>query len=56
MAYNNRLNQDGEGLPGLESLGALKEMVDTLVAKVDYLDRRLGKAEARLEEFAAKQD
>jgi hypothetical protein len=56
MAYNNRLNQDGEVLPVLESLGALEEMVDALVAKVDYLDGRLGKAEARLEEITAEQD
>ena len=56
MEDNNRPNQDGEVLPALESLGALEDMVDALVAKVDYLDKRLGKAEARLEEIAAEQD
>ena len=49
-------NQGGEVLPALESLGALEDMVDALVAKVDYLDKRLGKAEVRLEEIAAEQD
>jgi hypothetical protein len=31
-------------------------MVGALVAKVDYVDRRIGKAEARLEEIVAEQD
>ena len=56
MEDNNRLNQEGEVTPALEPLRALEDMVDALDAKVDYLDKRLGKAEARLEEIVTKQD
>jgi hypothetical protein len=56
MECNNRLNQDGEVVPALEALDALEDMVDALVAKVESLDRRIGKAETRLEEIVAEQD
>jgi hypothetical protein len=55
MEDNNRLNQDGDVVLALEALGALEDMVDTLDAKVDSLDWRIGKAEARLEEIVAEQ-
>ena len=56
MENNNRLNQDDEVVvPALEALGALEDMVNTLDAKVDSLDRRIGKAEALLEEIVAEQ-
>ena len=55
MEDNNRLNQDSDVVLALEALGALEDMVDALVAKVDSLDWRIGKAEARLEEIVAEQ-
>jgi hypothetical protein len=55
MENKNRLNQDAEVVPALEALDALEEMANALDAKVDYLDRRIGKAEARLEEIGAEQ-
>jgi len=56
MENNSRPNQDNEVVPALEALDALEEMVDALNAKVDYLDGRIGKAEALLEEIVAEQD
>ena len=56
MEDNNWLNLEGELDAALEAMGALEEMVDALVAKADYLDRRIGKAEARLEEAIAEQN
>ena len=56
MECNNRQNQEGGVVSALEALGALEDMVNTLDAKVDYLDSRLSRAETRLEEIAAEQD
>jgi hypothetical protein len=56
MENNCRLNQDNEVVPALEALYALEDMVNTLDAKIDYLDSRLSRAETRLEEIAAEQD
>ncbi len=56
MENKNRLNQDAEVVPALEALDALEEMANALDAKVDYLDRRIGKAETRLEEIVAEQN
>jgi hypothetical protein len=53
---NNLLKQDYLVVPTLEALDAVEDMVNALDAKVDYLDRRIGEAEARLEEIAAEQD
>ena len=55
MENNNRLNQDDVVVSALEALDALEDMVNALDAKVDYLDRRIGKAEALLEEIVAEQ-
>jgi hypothetical protein len=55
MEDKNRLNQDGKAVPALVVLGALEDRVDALVATVDSLDRRIGNAEARLEEIVAEQ-
>ena len=56
MEDNNGLNQNGAVVPALEELSALEDVVDALEAKVDSLDRRIGKAEALLEEIVAEQD
>ena len=56
MEHKNWLVQDGEVGPALEALDALEEIVNALDAKVDYLDRRLSRAETRLEEIVAEQD
>jgi hypothetical protein len=56
MENNSRPNQDNEVVPALAALHTLEEMVAALDAKVDYLDVRIGKAEALLEEIVAEQD
>ena len=56
MENNKWLIQNGEGVPALEALEALEDMVQALDAKIDYLDSRLCRAETRLEEIVAEQD
>jgi peptidoglycan hydrolase CwlO-like protein len=56
MKDNNRLKQERKLTAALEPLRALEDMVDALDAKVDYLNGRIGKAEARIEQIVAEQD